>query len=193
MEYLRFFRTFTSDRQVGAVVPTSPLCVRYVCRNLDRTKPLSLVECGPGTGVFTRHLLDTLHPESVILGLERNAEFAERLRQRCAPKRNGPELRVLCDDARRLRQVVDDAGLQTIDCVLSGIPLSFFSEEDRRGFFEACRDRLAPNGRLLVYQYSFKARNDMRKVFGNVRCERYVLNLPPMFVMEARGREALSE
>ena len=63
MSRASFVKTLFKDIMVGAVTPTSSFAVKNVCRKIDPAKARVIVEYGPGTGVFTQFLLDTIPDE----------------------------------------------------------------------------------------------------------------------------------
>lgn len=194
MEHLRFLTAAMRDRNVGAVVPTFISCVRTICKQIDKTRPVVVVEFGPGTGVFTRHLLRKLHPDSTIVAIELNRMFVARLsRYAKKQKPNCPRLEIVCDDANNIKEILGRLNLDQADYVISGIPFSLIKDEQKSSIVERTRSALVPGGKFIVYQYSFAMRKRLKSSFEHVRLGRIFFNLPPMCVMVAtKAKESLS-
>lgn len=98
--------------EVVAIAPSSGAVARRMTEGLEQvTGPV--VEIGPGTGSFTRAILDRgIAPEQLTL-LETNARFCETLR------RKFPGVRVL----NRPAQEIGEIGLSGIGAVISGVPV----------------------------------------------------------------------
>jgi phosphatidylethanolamine/phosphatidyl-N-methylethanolamine N-methyltransferase len=76
-----------------------------------------IIELGPGTGSFTRVLLERGVPEDRLALVESDPAFAEAL------KRRFPRARVLRMDAAQLGQVESFFGRERAGAVVSGLPL----------------------------------------------------------------------
>ncbi len=108
-----------------------------------------VLELGPGTGVFTRAILDRgIAPENLIL-VELNETFATLLERRF------PGVRVLRGDARELAALLAaSSGSAPFDAVISGLGLLAMSREDQRRLFVALLAALAPDGRVIQFSYA---------------------------------------
>lgn len=187
MEHFQFLAAAVKDRNIGALMPTSQASVRHICSAVDRHRPVTVVEYGPGTGVFTKFLLHRLHPESLVLAIELNREFARGLRLHSFRRRvRRPRLVVANDDARRARELLGRLHRPHADYVLSGIPFSFLPDEVKREIVRETFDALAPDGAFIVYQYSFAMRPFLKEAFPHVLLGRTILNFPPLCIMQAR-------
>lgn len=115
-EAMRFMRAgLIEPRQVGALLPSGAALARLITSEID---PLGgrVIELGPGTGVFTRALIDRGVREQDLTLVEANEHFAPMLR-RCFPA-----ARLLQRDAARLA-ASDLPGSEPICAVVSGLPL----------------------------------------------------------------------
>lgn len=186
MEHLEFIAAAVRDKNVGALMPTSRPSVVQVCKEIDATKPVVVVEYGPGTGVFTRYLLKRLHPGSTLIAIELNKPFADRLRKFGKRRRQRrPRLVVVYDSAANVNAILDQCGFKSADYVISGIPFSFLPVPIREEIIDRTHQALDADGLFLVYQYSFRIRPLLAKRFRSVSGARVLLNLPPMCLMKA--------
>ena len=115
-ETLGFFRAWLKDPlRVAAVAPSGRALARLITREISpATGPV--IELGPGTGSFTRALLERGVRQEDLALIEFEAQFASALRQR------HPGIKTLCMDATRLRMVSLFDGRRA-GAVVSGLPL----------------------------------------------------------------------
>jgi len=115
-DVMRFLRAWLErPRQVGAVLPSGSALAQLITSQILPTRG-GVIELGPGTGVFTRALLDRGVRECDLTLVEANEHFAEALRT------TFPAVRLLQCDAGRL-DARDLAPGRPIGAVVSGLPL----------------------------------------------------------------------
>ncbi|MGF1670282.1 MAG: hypothetical protein ACFCU6_07525, partial [Balneolaceae bacterium] len=81
-------------------------------------------------------------------------------------------------------EILDEELIGKIDYVLSGIPFSFLKPDRKRMVLQATKEILKPNGKFLAYQTSGHLKKPLMEVFGNVKTEREMLNLPPYLIYD---------
>ena len=87
-------------RSVGAIAPSGRYLADAIVRALGHVPPRSLIiELGPGTGVFTK-LLVQRHPQSTVMAVEIDRELVNTLR------RNVPKAQVINGCATRIRELI---------------------------------------------------------------------------------------
>jgi phospholipid N-methyltransferase len=115
-ELLTFFRDWVSDpRRVGAFAPSSPSLADLITREITGLHA-PVIELGPGTGVFTRRLLQRGIPQEELALVEGGPEFAKFLSSRF------PVAQVFCMDACTLGRIQLFDG-RLAGAVVSGLPL----------------------------------------------------------------------
>jgi phospholipid N-methyltransferase len=134
-----------------------------------------VVELGAGTGVYTREILERLRPDGELVAFERDPNLAQLLTEQHRDRR----LRVVCDSAENARTHLDGA---TADLVVSGLPFTSLGSPLRQRIFEEIVHILAPDGAVLVLQYSPAVQGQLRRVFPHVRRRISPLNVPPAFL-----------
>lgn len=178
---LAYVRSFFKDKNVASVTPTSANVVRQICDRMDFTSDCVVIEYGAGTGVFTFELLRRMTPDSKLLAFETNEELAAVL-----GKSEDPRLIVSTESAELVSDIRSAYGLGLADYILSGIPFTFLSATQRASLLAATKATLRPGGRFLAYQASWFMKDKITEVFGNCETDKYLLNIPPMFLMDAR-------
>lgn len=180
-EKLFLLREFLRDPRIASVKSTSAYLVRRICNRIDFSRPRVVVEYGPGTGPFTRMLLERLPPGSRLILIERNPDFVRLLR-----KLRDPRAAVFWDSAENVRAVLREASVERADYVLSGIPFSLYAEADKRAILRDTRAVLDEHGAFIVYQSSGHLKRYLDEVFHRVSLTVEPFHIPPLFVMEAR-------
>lgn len=163
---------------IGALAPSSASLARAMVRVLDPKPTDTVVELGPGTGVFTRQLLDHgMSPEKLIL-VELDGDFVRHLRMRFKG------VTVVEGDARQLPHILQSRGDGQVPRILSGLPLRSMAAPMRAEIGRAMAGSLAPGGRLVQFTY-FNAPPLPEATPGELSVERasvVLRNLPPAFV-----------
>jgi phosphatidylethanolamine/phosphatidyl-N-methylethanolamine N-methyltransferase len=165
---------------VGAVAPSGPNLARAMIETLAPEDKDVIVEIGPGTGPFTRALLDAgIEPSRLIL-VEFDPEFVRHLRQRFAG------VTVLQGDASQLPQLLKEQGHNTVPRILSGLPLRSMPNSVRSAITRAMATSLATQGALVQFSYFVApplAEAEVKACGLTGRRARAVMaNIPPAFV-----------
>jgi phospholipid N-methyltransferase len=193
----KILKNFWKDKKVGAVVSTSPICVRKVCQRVDYSKDNVIVEYGPGTGVFTDYLLDKSSENSKLILIETNENLVQDLENKY---KDDKRVEIYHDSAENVGKILQDSGEKKADYVVSGIPFSFFGKKLKMKIIKNTRDNLARDGKFLIYQYNTHITRYLENYFDNVETEFTIWNLPPITIFEVtmdhnqkNGKEAAKE
>jgi phosphatidylethanolamine/phosphatidyl-N-methylethanolamine N-methyltransferase len=136
-----------NPRTVGAVSASSKSMARDMVRELPTNKPVHVVELGPGTGSFTRAIVERLAPGSRFVAIELDREFVERLRRRW------PSVEFVLGSAVEVEQLVKKRNLQPVDHIVSGLPVASLPIEDSRQIMDGIQHILRPGGTFSTFQY----------------------------------------
>lgn len=179
-------RFITNPRRVGALIPSGPVLVRKMLRDLPLEQAHTVVELGPGLGAFTQAILPRLQPETDFFVVEIDPFFAQKLREQF------PRLHVIEDSAEYLADHLDELGHDGVDIVISALPFTNLPREMRQRIIANVATVLRPGGHFVTFQY-LHARamaRDVEKVMRN--CFPYVAirltmsNVAPVFLFHAR-------
>lgn len=195
-EHLTFFGRFLRNpRQVGALAPSSRALAREMISGLSLSHATRIVELGPGTGVFTREVIDALPVGARFLAVDIDPHFCERLSARW------PSLDCECGSAADLGRMLDARKWGGADYILSGLPFASLPTDLSRAIFAAVQHALVPGGTFTTFQYihayptpgAAAFRREMAARFGTMASRRVVLgNVPPAFVMSWRQPVAVT-
>jgi phosphatidylethanolamine/phosphatidyl-N-methylethanolamine N-methyltransferase len=186
MNSLSFFLHWLSDpRQVGAVAPSSKTLAAVITAEIA-PESAPVIELGPGSGAFTRALLDRGIPQQRLALIEQSPRFASALSERF------PDARVLCADAAALDSLDlfsgDDAG-----AVISGLPLLLMSAHKVSAILGSAFERLRPGG--AFYQFTYGMRPPVpppileRLGLTATLIGRTLVNIPPAAVYRIQRRQ----
>jgi phosphatidylethanolamine/phosphatidyl-N-methylethanolamine N-methyltransferase len=173
---------------VGALAPSGASLARAMIETLAPGDKDVIVEIGPGTGPFTRALLDAgIEPSRLIL-VEFDPEFVRHLRQRFAG------VTVVQGDASQLPQLLKEQGHDTVPRILSGLPLRSMPSSMRSAITRAMATSLATQGSLVQFSYFVApplAEAEVKACGLTGRRARAVMaNIPPAFVWHYRKNAA---
>jgi phospholipid N-methyltransferase len=144
----------------------------------------TVVEFGVGTGVYTEEILKRLHPEGTFLAFEIEPDLASAV----AARLKDPRLRVINDSAEHVDDYLDEG--EKADYIVSSVPFTSLPADVRRSLLEAARGALAPDGQMLVLQYSTTVLPDLERSFAAIRRRFSPLNIPPAFLFACSTSEA---
>lgn len=174
---------------MGAIAPSSPALCRQLASIVPVGSTSTVVELGPGTGVVSTEITRRLAPGSRHVAIELADVMVEHLR------RTHPEVEVIQGDARDVRNLLADRGVQTVGAVVGGLPWALFPDPAQRAILDQVRELLAPGGRFTTFAYlhalPMRAARRFRELLGTtfdqVTVSRPVwANLPPALTYVAR-------
>ncbi len=180
-ETLRFVaQAVTRFRATGAVVPSSRRLARAMLAELGPLDPGAvIIELGPGTGVFTRELVERF-PGHPVVAVEFNRQFAERLRAAL------PRVHVIEGCASQLRQHLARLNLrpEQVGAVISGLPLLSLPRDLGDRIWSSIGEVLRPGRRYVQFTYARGPWRERRPPgFHPARSRRVWMNLPPAVVL----------
>ncbi|MDO8648374.1 MAG: SAM-dependent methyltransferase [Candidatus Peregrinibacteria bacterium] len=180
--FLKGFLQHPGD--ISSVIPTSQIAVKRVIDLIDGSQKRVIVEYGPGTGVLMKQLLKKgkLTDDSEVILIEKTPEFADMLRQNI----HDPRVKVFCDSAENVKEILQQCGHTHADYILSSIPFSIFSEDLRNSILENTRDVLSDDGTFIVYLFRLRVRDYLKEYFLSVHTDRELRNIPPLYIFQAR-------
>ncbi len=174
-------KEFVKDKNVASVASTSKHIVEKICNKIDFNKKLIIVEYGPGTGIFTKYILDKMSHDSKLIAVETNEDFVNKLREI-----DDFRLIVINGSAENIKEILNRLEIKEVSYIISGIPFSFLKESIVMNIIRQSNDILDNNGGFFIYQVSSKIEKYLKKFFPNVSKDFALNNLPPLYIYEAR-------
>lgn len=184
-EKKNFRKQFWKDKKmVGAMVPSSKYLASKMLENVDFTKVKTIVELGPGTGVFTDEIIEHLTPDAQLFVFELNDNFFNALEERIKDER----VHIIHDSAEHINVHLAKHDLENVDVVISSLPLAVFSPDLRQSVLDASYDILKDSGKYIQFQYSLQARKMLKARYPKVNISFTPLNFPPAFVYTCKKK-----
>jgi len=184
MEKIAFFKESLKNlKTVGTVVRSSKFVCKEMVSHVDFSKAKYIVELGAGDGVITKHILDKMSKDSILLSFEVNKKFCDQLRQI-----NDPRLRIIEDSAENVEIYLKKENIKKIDAIISAIPFVSLPNDLGYSIVGECKKHLKKEGPFIQIHYSLLAKKIYKNVFGNVDINFVPLNLPPAFVLVSKNR-----
>lgn len=189
-DYLHFFRSWvTNPARVAAIAPSGEALARIMTMEVGPADG-PILELGPGTGVFTRALLERGIAEKDVTLIEFGSEFASVLQMRFRAAR------ILWMDASQIRGRGVLKG-EEFGATISGLPLltmpprkvfmillgAFGAMRTDAAFYQFTHGLSCPVPRQLLDRLGLKA----RRIGGTVR------NVPPASVYKITRRNTLTD
>ncbi len=167
---------FRHPRMLGSIVPSSRFLIRQLLEPVDWAQARVIVEYGPGVGVITAEVLRRMRPEAMLIAIETNPAFVNHLRTTIQDAR----LHVVEASAEAVDEILRRYGQTNASYVISGIPFSTIPAPVRERILRKTCEVLKPaGGSFLVYQFSTRVLQDLRRIFRYVRRQFEPLNVLP--------------
>lgn len=171
-----FLKQFWKDRQmVGAISPSTRFLGEKMLENIDFEKVDTLVELGPGTGVFTEMIMKRLKPDAKLYVFELNDEFYKTLNDKIQDNR----VQIIHDSAEFISKYTNG---HQVDVIVSSLPLMVFPESLRKKIVAEAYDVLDKNGKYVQFQYSLQSKKLLESTYKKVSIRFTLKNFPPAFV-----------
>ena len=174
---------------IGSLIPSSPYLAEVMIEQAGLEDADAVLEYGPGTGAFTGHILRALRPQSKFAAIEINPRFAAIFRSKY------PSVSLFEDSVANVRAICDSMQIESVDCIVSGLPWALFDESLQIELLNEMMRVLKPSGRFVTFGYvqslalpgTKRLLNLLPNYFRNVSRSPLVwLNLPPAFVYRCR-------
>ncbi|MBA1143248.1 class I SAM-dependent methyltransferase [Mesorhizobium neociceri] len=184
-DILRFFRAWMFDPlRVASITPSSAALARLMVSEITASTG-SVIELGPGTGVFTQALIRQGVSEDRLILVEKGAEFAAMLAQRF------PRARLLRIDAADIGDAIGTQSAQA-GAVVSGLPLLSMPAKTVSAILAGSFSHLRDDG--CFYQFTYGPRcpvpGGLLEGLGleATRMGRTLRNIPPAAVYRIARR-----
>jgi phosphatidylethanolamine/phosphatidyl-N-methylethanolamine N-methyltransferase len=148
-DYLHFLIEFIKEPSCnGSIIPSSKQLtekiIRYIPnKDLVQTDGQYYMEVGPGTGPFTKAIVERLRPQDILDVIELNPSYCESLRKKF-PQEN---VHIHCIS------ITDWKPEYSYDVIISGLPLNGFSPELVQKCFNVFERVIKNNGNLAYFDY----------------------------------------
>jgi phospholipid N-methyltransferase len=174
-----FIKQFWQDKKmVGAMSPSSKYLCHKMLKNIDFKTVRLIVELGPGTGVFTRKILEKLPQDSKLLVFELNTDFFNLIKKEIHDSR----MILVNDSAEKIGEYVKQEGFLFADYIVSSLPLANFPKKLTDTILKESYSILKNKGKYIQFQYSLVSKKNLDTQFEAVHLSFTPINFPPAFV-----------
>lgn len=170
-------------RNVGSAFPASRHLVDTVLASVDFTATRVVVEYGPGSGRFTRALLDRLPGDARLVAIDVSTRFTRHLGQTISDHR----LDARTGSAEMAGRILAALGLGDVDLIVTGIPFSTMPQAVGAEIVRSSAQLLKPSGQMIAYQMRDAVGGLLADRFATVERDRCWRNIPPCRVYRARA------
>jgi len=180
-----FFEFLSLPRTIGTVTPCSEDLAKEIVKPISFSSASVIVEYGPGTGVFTKKILDNKKKDTVFFALELNQEMFKLMKHRF------PGVEVHKSSASEVDTYLKNAGVEHVDAIVSGLPWAGFSDKMQDEILEKTLMVLPEGGIFITFAYlhglvlpgGIKFKKKIKKLFSKVVISPVVWkNIPPAIV-----------
>ncbi len=181
-----FLKQFlTNPGKTGAILPSSRKLAKTMLELAGPAENAVIAEYGPGTGVFTREIIESLKPGQRFFCVEVNEKFAESL------LREHPRLSIHVGCASDIRSYCEKEGVDHVDCVISGLPWAVFPEKLQQNILGGMAEVMPKGGVFVTFAYlqglvmpsGRKFKRNLKHYFSKIERSSVVWeNVPPAVV-----------
>lgn len=164
-------------KSTGSIARSS----KFLARNLAKQIPSdarTIIELGAGDGIITKELLKYMPQQAHLTAYEISEELLPLLQ-----KIEHPQFSLKHSSAL---DIVEDFAINSVDCLVSCLPLALFPLEMKHELLTHIRSVLKPNGVFLQYQYWLSDKALIKEYFPHLKTNWVPLNLPPSFVYSGK-------
>ncbi len=170
---------------IGTVMPSSIQLAKAMTSDIGIEKAGTVVEIGPGSGVFTAHILKMLSPETKFFLVELNPRIYRRLTEKF------PDVKIYNESAENLSEILKSEKTDSVDVVISGLPWASFPPELQHKLLDVIYSSLSKGGVFTTYAYiqgkimpgGLNIKKLLKKHFNTVESSKTIWkNIPPAFV-----------
>lgn len=181
LEYIR------NVREVGAVAPSSSFLARKMCEPIDFNHAKTIVEYGPGTGVFTDEMMKHVQPDATVVLIESNVVFYNKLVHKYSANK---QVKVIHDSAENTAMILRRLKLPQVDYVVSGLPFAALPSKASHAILSSTAELLRANrGAFITFQYTLFKRGLIAGYFNDIHVKKELRNIPPAYVLLCRNQE----
>lgn len=174
MFFLKQF--FKSIKYTGAIAPSSSFLAKQMINDSNVFNANTIVELGPGTGAITDFILTNMADDASLWTFDINKEFCAILQK----KYKGKHINA---DIIEIKDILSKEGIESVDCIISGIPFGNFSDNDCIMMLNEIKKIMHDDTLFTLFTYSPLKFNVFNSVFKQVKKSFVLFNIPPAYVL----------
>lgn len=178
LEYIK------NPRNVGAVAPSSKYLANRMIESIDFKNAKCIVEFGPGDGPFSEKILAKKSDETIVVLVEINTEFYNKLVDLYGHKKN---VIIVNDSAENIKAILEKNKISAVDYIVSGLPFASLPKKVSMKILTETAALLGDTGTFITFQYSLLKVNMFEQFFKNIDVKKVIRNLPPAYVLQCES------
>jgi len=181
MKKLSFIRQYIANpSKVGAVLPSSKYLSDKMLEEVNFEQSKYIVEYGPGTGVFTKKILERRNASTVVVLIESNKAFYHLLKEKYSYEMN---LIIIYGSAENIEEYLNDYQIPYADYIISGLPFASLPNHISNNILSSTLKVMKTGGRFVTFQYTKFKILLFKQYFPNINMKREFRNLPPAYIL----------
>ncbi len=187
---MRLLKEFVRDPGgIGTVLPSSKQLAIEMTSGIGLEKAETVVEVGPGSGVFTSKILKLIDAKTKFFVVELNPRIHKHLTEKY------PNVTIYNESAENLPELIKKEKISSVDVVVSSLPWVSFPAELQTKLLDAIYKSMSKGGRFSTYGYihgkimprGHSLKKLLKTRFHTVETSEMVWqNVPPAFVYKCR-------
>lgn len=188
---INYFNNYIlKQKTTGMIAPSGAMLVDSMLSQADISKRKTVVELGTGTGVITGQIIKRINPNAIFFGLEINRRFIKETKNKYS------DIKIYHDSAENIKLYLGKYGLTSCDCVISGLPWSYFNPSMQDRIVVNIASSLEKGGSFLTYAYlhglvlpsAIRFKKLLKKNFKTFTQSKIIWkNLPPVIIYHAKN------
>ncbi|WP_434310737.1 class I SAM-dependent methyltransferase [Hominifimenecus sp. rT4P-3] len=183
-----FIQYLKNPRSIGAVAPSGRFLAQKMMEPIEFSRAKCIVEYGPGTGVFTRELIKRKKRETILILIEYNLTFYQKLKTEFGGRE---DVHIINGSAENVREYIGQHGILTADYIVSGLPFASLPTKMSEKILKETQNAIGERGRFLTFQYTMLKRKFFEQYFHMADCLLEFWNLPPAYVMVMTSKKRM--
>ena len=178
LDFIKEF--FKHPTRIGAILPSSRFLAKGMIKGIDLKLCETIVEYGPGTGIFTKELIYKKGENTRLLLIEQNREFYQIL---CDKYGHVPNVTIVNGSAEHIVDYLAQYQMRDADLIISGLPFASLPKEITACVMTQTKKVLKSEGRFITFQYTLLKKHIFQKYFDIIDYRLVLFNCPPAFVL----------
>ena len=177
-----FLKKFIAQPSINAsVVPSSQALARLMMQDIDWSVVDTVIEFGPGTGVFTRHIIKHAKPGSKIILLEFDHDYCQLLKDKF-----GDQVTIILWDVRQFENMIQKHLIPFPDLIISWLPYFPFTWYEWNKLLQYLKILISKWCLMRWFSYSPWRFIKTYKVLHPILVDYTLSCIPPAFVYEMK-------
>ncbi len=171
-----FIESIKTMKSSGTVIQSGTALCKAMTKDI-RASHKMIVEIGAGDGAITKHILQNMASDAILLSFEINESHFQKL-SNIKDSRFIP----ICDSAEKMDKYLKKYDKEEADIIISALPFLVLPTELTMSILTVGMNVLKEKGLFVQFHYSNRLKHLYKSLFESVKTEFVLLNAPPAIV-----------